>query len=1050
MVIDEISDFLATKQKEAMKADLQFLRVIGQVCQDQDLMFVGSMQEDVFTSPKFKNVASELGRIGERFQYIIIHKEDIKKVISNRIVSKTNEQRHKLEEKLSPFAEKIEDVSRNIDEYVDLFPLTPFLLELFSDLPYFEKRGVIQFAMSEIKYLLNKKFPYFITFEKIYDILENNPNKKNLEEIYDITKAMNILTQKINLLESKFHEDALKVVKGLAIYSLWNKREKGATAQELANNLMILPQSFNAADNISLIISKIRNVTEGEYIKTEKDESTGFQYFRFVTKAGVNPEQKIAQKAASVSDPEIEYELMTQLADILELERVEGYSDVYQDECEWKSVKSFRKGHTIFAKDKSKYKPLPKKDYAIVFISPFVKEFKKIFTSNQLTIKFVIKRPENIELLKEIVAIKDLINNNFQKGLMAKKLEGRINGYNVGQNKITGLKYRLVKLLMNQAECHLNGKAESIKSHLGHERANVPEIIEEFKTSVFDEPFNKAYPLHPKYSIQLSSANIVTSLSSIASDLTKGDFNNLSKNTILFLHNIDLLDTNSYPDISQSKIAAKILDVLNKNKKKVTDIAKELVEPLCSSQYGIEPEVIHFHLVVLTVLGKVFLQIKGGDKIDINNIKVKFKSLAAFETIAYAKLQEDYSYDFAARLLNALGLNGNKITLEKERLNAFKEYKEKINEIINGIKSLDDLIISLQQKQTLHIEINAIQNDILTIKDIDWNALNISNHTQFGSIEPLFNPLLSKITIAISDLKDITTAITEYQDGIHDTIGYMNDTVELLENHNQLVTDNQKFNALKDFRDDVVLICLDYPTFKDRSQRNPIKGKIQQFKKSYIYDFYFKAHEKYVGKKVDWSKLSNYQATPLFQKINHLKNITCISETKFTHMILKWNGLEQHKCINPDLADKLQVSGRCQKCFYPKTDVKYNKNLAELDKIEDEIEALYDSYEKTIVKEIREYKDNVQYLDNDDEKKLIQSILKSKKLPTDINHQTIATINKLFKEIDIVEVDKNRIIRELFPKQEMATLEDLRQRFYGLVDELKKNKQESEIRIKLK
>jgi len=1051
VVIDEISDFLATKQKEAMKADLQFLRVIGQVCQDQDLMFVGSMQEDVFTSPKFKNVASELGRIGERFQNIIIHKEDIKKVISSRIVSKTNEQRHKLEVKFSPFADKIDDVSRNIDEYVDLFPLTPFLLEMFSDLPYFEKRGVIQFAMSEIKYLLNKKFPYFITFEKIYDILENNPNKKNLEEIYDITKAMNILTQKINLLESKFHKDALKVVKGLAIYSLWNKREKGATAQELANTLMLLPQKklFSTADNISLIIKKIRDVTEGEYIKTEKDESTGLEYFRFVTKAGVDPEQKIAQKSASVSDPEIEYELMTQLADILELERVEGCSDVYHDECEWKSVKSFRKGYIIFAKDKSKYKPLPEKNYAIVFISPFVKKFKEKFASNQLTIKFVIESPDTIEFLKEIVAIKELINNNFQKGLMARKLEDRINGYYMGGNKIFGLKQRLVKLLMNQAKCHLNGKAESIKSHLGHERANVPEIIEEFKTSVFDEPFNKAYPLHPKYSIQLSSANIIISLSSIASDLTKGDFNNLSRSTILFLHNIDMLDTNSYPDISQSKIAAKILDVLNKNKKKVTDIQKELVEPLCSSQYGIEPEVIHFHLVVLTVLGKIFLQIKGGDKIDINNIKEKFKSLAAFETIAYAKRQEDYSYDFAARLLNALGLNGNKITLEKERLNAFKEYKEKINDIIKCIKSLDDLIINLQQKQTLHIEINAIQNDILTIKEIDWNLLNISNHTQFGSIEPLFNPLLSKITIVISELKNITAAITEYQDGIHDAIGYMNDAVELLENYNQMVTDNQKFNTLKDFRDDVVLICLDFPTFKDRSQRNPIKGKIQQFKKSYIYDFYFKAHEKYVGKKVDWSKLSNYQATPLFQKINHLKNITCISETKFTHMVLKWNGLGQHKCINPNLADTLQISGRCQKCFFPKTDVKYNKNLAELDKIEDEIEALYDSYEKTIVKEIREYKDNIQYLDND-EKKLIQSILKLKKLPTDINHQTIATINKLFKEIDIVEVDKNRIIQGLFPKQEMATLEDLRQRFYGLMDELKKNKQESEIRIKLK
>ena len=742
---------------------------------------------------------------------------------------------------------------------------------------------------------------------------------------------------------------------------------------------------------------------------------------------------------------------MTQLADILELERVEGSSDVYHDECEWKSVKSFRKGYTIFAKDKSIYNPLPEKDYAIVFISPFVKEFKEKFATNQLTIKFVIQRPENIELLKEIVAIKDLINNNFQKNLMARKLEGRINGYNVGQNKRTGLKYRLVKLLMNQAECRLNGKPESIKSHLGQERANVPEIIEEFKTSVFDEPFNKAYPLHPKYSIQLSSANIVNSLSTIASDLAKGNFNNLSSNTIQFLNNIDLLDSNNYPDISQSKIAAKILDVLNKNKKKVTDIQKELVEPLCSSQEGMEPETIHFHLIVLTVLGKIFLQIKGGDKININNIKEKFKSLAAFQTIAYAKLQEDYSYDFAARLLNALGLNGNKITLEKERLNSFKEYKEKINEIINDINSLDNLIISLQQKHTLHIEINAVQNDIFTtIKDIDWNALNISNHTQFGSIEPLFNPLLSKITIAIADIKNISSAITEYQKEIHGAIIYMNDAVELLEKHNQLVTDNQKFNMLKDFRDEVVIICSDYSMFKDLSQRNPIKGKIQQFKKSYIYDFYFKAHEKYVGKKVDWNKLSNYQGYPLFQKINQLKNITCISETSFTKMVLKWNGLAQHKCTASDLADTLYLSVRCQKCFFPKPDVNYSKNLAELDKIEDEIQNLYDSFEKTIVKEVREYKDNVQYLDNEEEKKLIQSILKTKKLPEDIDQQTIAAINKLFKEIDIVEIDKDRIIRNLFPKQEMTTLEDLRQRFYGLVDDLKKNKQESEIRIKLK
>jgi len=549
VVIDEISDFLSSKQQQDMKADLQFLRVIGQVCQDQDL-----------------------GRIGERFQNIIIHKEDIKKVIANRIVAKNKEQRHNLETKLAPYTEKITDVASHLDDYVDLFPLTPFLLELFDDLPYFEKRGVIQFAMSEIKYLLNEDFPYFITFEKIYDVLENNPNKKNLEEIYKITQVMKILTQKINLLEKKFQEDALKVVKGLAVYSLWNQKEKGATAQELANNLMLLPQKqlYTAADNISLIIKKILDVTDGEYIKATKDETSGQQFFHFVTEGGVDPEQKIQQKAASVSNSQVEFELMAQLADMLELERLNGQTDIFQDECEWPSVKSFRTGYVVFVKEKSHFVQLPPRDYAVVFLSPFVKNFKESFAVNQLTIKFQLDQVENVEILKEIIAIKELRDANFQKMLMAKKLEQRINGYRQGATDVTGLKYRLRKILVNSSECHLNGEKVSIKTALGRELNSVPEIIDKLKTSLFDKLFNKAYPLHPKYSIQLSASNIVSSLSQIGSDLSKGNFTNLSRSTVMFLQNINLLDSQEYPDVSNSKIMARLLDVLKANRKKTS------------------------------------------------------------------------------------------------------------------------------------------------------------------------------------------------------------------------------------------------------------------------------------------------------------------------------------------------------------------------------------------------------------------------------------------------------------------------------------------------
>lgn len=1050
VVIDEISDFLTSRQKEAMKADLQFLRVVGQVCQDQDIMFIGSMQEDVFSSPKFKDVASELGRIGERFQNIIIHREDIKRVISQRIVPKNPAQRHKLETLFSPFADKIEAVSRNLDDYVDLFPLTPFLIEMFSDLPYFEKRGVIQFAISEIRYLLDEAFPSFITFEKIYDQLEINPNKRNLEEIFELTKAMNILLQKINLVEYKYQADARKIVKGLAVYSLWNKQQRGVLAEELANHLMLLPQNklLSAPDSVSLIIKKIREATDGEYIKIQKDQITGQEYFLFETKTGVDPEQKIAQKTAAISQDELEYELFFQLREILELDNISGQTDVFDDECDWRSAKSFRQGYIIFVKKYSKFSALEPRDYAICFISPFAEKFDKRFAQHQIHIKLDLKGIENIELLKEIVAIKALLNNNFQKDVMAKKLEQRINGYQEKNTTFIGFKFRLSKLLLHSSECDLNGQPQSITKILARMHASVPEIIDELKSSLLDQPFHEQYPLHPTYSMQLSSRNIIQSLNSVVNDLTRGDFGDLGRASTWFLQNLNLLDSQNYPDLSQSKIAQKILDILKAKNQHVTDIEKDLVLPLKKSDYGLEAEIVYFFLVISTLLGKTFLQLRGGERIDINNLKEKIKTLAAFETIAYVRLQEDFSYDFASRLLNALGLNGAKITLEKERLNAFKEYKERIRAILQNLSHLEESIQRLKQKQQLFIDLSAVEAEFTEIKAIDWNALDLANHTQFGTLNS-FSDKLEKIVIALNKTKNLTEALEEYHRSIHEAIVYMNQAIELLQNHPLLVTDIAKQNALQEFRDDVLAICREFNKFSDRSQRNPVKGKIQQFRKIFIYDFYLPAHEKYVGKKVPWTVLEHYPQLESFKKVSVLSQLTCINDTVLRQKILSWNDLKQFHCQNKNLEDTLQNSVFCQQCLFPRK-ANYQVIPNTLDQVEEEIENLLETYEKTVVKEIRAYRDNVQYLESAAEKQLIETILEQQKLPEMMTPQMVKTINKLFKEIEIIEIEREQIIETLFPNDSMTTIEELRRHFLALEEQLKKNRLESEIRIKLK
>ncbi|RLD12196.1 hypothetical protein DRI50_09355, partial [candidate division KSB1 bacterium] len=276
------------------------------------------------------------------------------------------------------------------------------------------------------------------------------------------------------------------------------------------------------------------------------------------------------------------------------------------------------------------------------------------------------------------------------------------------------------------------------------------------------------------------------------------------------------------------------------------------------------------------------------------------------------------------------------------------------------------------------------------------------------------------------------------------------DALKLLEENAILVTDEEKFKTLQDFRDEVKLICSDFPAFIDRSQRNPIRGKIQQFKKSYIYDFYLPAHEKYVGKKVNWDALNVVREQDVFKKLTLLNQLTCISSTRFDQMVLAWNDLRQYQCLNTNLEENLQNGVRCPRCSFPIQTGKYASIPETLNRMEDDLEDLYHSYEKTVLNEMRAYRDNIQYLDSEAEKQLVEEIIKEQKLPDALTPQMVQTINKLFKEIDVVEIDKETLINTLFPVQEMIKLEQLNQNFVSLIENIKKNRKEDEIRIKLK
>jgi hypothetical protein len=986
VIIDELSDFLSTKPENEMSKDFQFLRVVAQECQSQDILIVTSMQEDIYSSPRFKNIAAQAGRIDQRFQNIIIRREAVQQVISQRIVPKSSNQKAEIEAKLKPYAEKIEDVSSKIDQYIELFPFTPFLLNLFDELPYFEKRGVIQFAQSEVKYKINKSFPYFFTFDKIFDVLENNPNIKNLETVYDTVKVVSIIKQKIAAnLEAKDQEDAIKIIKGLAVYSLWSNGHNGATAKELAERLLILPQNkaFESQMQVSLIVKKIREATDGFYLKVVQDTKLGNDYFKFDPDIdGTDPDERIDTEVNAIGPAEDKLEsiLFEQVKEILDLEHYSNLPNVFVDECIWQSVKTFRKGYIVFSRKGTDIPNIPVADYYINFISPYFKGETKNLGDNHLDIKLSIPGQQNIEHLKRIAAIRSLIGKNVLTTVMNKKLSDEIEGSRGSGITKYGIKYKIARWISSDSEAYLNGKQINIKHELGKEYNNLSEIIAELKKTVFDDCFCNTYPEHPKYSQILSTHNINDSLSRILDELVDGNFNRISLNTKSFLSNLFLLNANGDVDISGSKIAQFIYTTIADKKGKMVNIQTELVEPLNAKPYGLEPQLVYFNLIVLTILGRVSLKAKGGDELEIANIKDKFRSLTQFENIIYTLKKDDLSYDFAARLMNALGLNGNLILKENSRNDAFLEYKKRVNEILQLTKGLDTVVNALLNRTVLFINTPDVKTFFQQCQVIDWNSLNIPNHAKFKDIEHL-NKELKKITDALNNMENLKLALQLYNDTITDGIQYMNQALDIIEENSVFIADKAIIKKLQDFSNDTKNIVKDFNRYIRLDERFPLEGKIRAFKDIYVKEFYYPAHENTVGKKLDWKPFEYFVNDPVYKQCLLLAKIDCNVNAKIQNQALAWNKIKELRCTSLDIDTLYKIPFHAN-CNFLKEPRDYSKIETEGKNISKRLAEIKEEFTTTAIAEIKKSAKQLELVKiSNTDKKSIEKIISTSILP---------------------------------------------------------------------
>ena len=129
IVVDELLDYLRTRRDQELILDLNFLREVGESCGALRLRFVAGVQEAIFDSPRFAFVSDAIRRVKDRFEQVLIARNDIKFVVAERLLKKTAEQQVRIREYLTPFARLYGRMNEGMDDYVRLFPVHPDYIE---------------------------------------------------------------------------------------------------------------------------------------------------------------------------------------------------------------------------------------------------------------------------------------------------------------------------------------------------------------------------------------------------------------------------------------------------------------------------------------------------------------------------------------------------------------------------------------------------------------------------------------------------------------------------------------------------------------------------------------------------------------------------------------------------------------------------------------------------------------------------------------------------------------------------------------------------------
>ena len=1065
LVVDEFLDYLRSRRDHDLVLDLSFLREIGEVTKHLRFRFVAGVQEAIFDSSRFQHVADSLRRVKDRFTQVLLARQDVSFVVSERLLKKSADQQSKIRAYLTPFAKFYGSMNERMDEYVRLFPVHPDYIGTFERLVFTEKRGALVTLRDQIQAILDDEVPEnrpgLIGYDKFWETVKSNQVLRADPNIGPVLKVSEVLTERVTKAFTRpaYQPMALRIVDGLSVHRLTTGGDiyvpVGPTAGELRDTLCLFQPGIEdmggepEADLLSQVQTVLRETLKtvnGQFISKAPDTE---QYYLDLKK-DVDYDAQIEKRAETLSDDALDRAYYSAIRQLMERTDEATYvtgHQIWQYQVEWLDRRVERDGYLFFGAPNERPTAQPERDFYIYFIQPFEPpRFHDDHKPDEVFFRLKGLDDEVRRLLSFYAAAQDLAStaSGGAKSIYLDK----------ANNALRDMSKWLQEKQMTGYEVTYQGKAKTLrewtkgislrdKARLGPEqRINFRDVVNIISGLALNNQFAEVAPEYPTFSALVTESNRKQLVGNALRALAGG---NRTKDAVIILDGLEMLDGDRI-DPTRSRYAQEALSrlkakghgqVLNRAELLSGDTDVEYFAPL---KFRLEPNLLITVLGGLVYAGDIVLAITG-DKIDPGKLPLLAeRSLDELTHFKHVEGPREINVAILRSLFEMLDLPPG---LAQQTTQGSDEPVKRLQEEVNKLTRR-----VLNATTDMQGRLSFWGQPLLRVEEIaDWRTKLDALKSFSESLAP-YNTVgkLKNLRIGSDDIAaqkknlEVLAAVEQ----MLELVGELGSTASYLSQAEMVLSpDHEWVKKAQDTRKQV----LDRLA-ADRTAQHAVEYRqtLGQLKKDYIAAYTAQHSRARLGVAEDKTK-SALQKDPRLVSMRALAGISLLPTSQLTNFEEKLDKLRSCASL---VDSELAASPVCPHCnFRPANEQGDMLPAANaLKQLDDELDRLLENWVQTLVENLEDpiIQANFELL-KDSSRKVVTDFAKSGSLPDMMTPEFIAAVQEALSGLEKITVTGENITRALLQGGSPATPDDLRKRFESFLNERCRGKDTTKLRF---